>query len=91
MTSLAEADLAQLVDEWLDWDRPGSKLGVTPTKVRTWSGTTSSRAPSGRRCRPEVPAAFIDAEIVKGVAGCSRCPRRRLRRPAGIAWLFLDA
>ena len=33
--SLADADLAALVTEWLDWAEAGEQLGVTPAKVRT--------------------------------------------------------
>jgi hypothetical protein len=29
MTSLADADLSQLVEEWLDWSQAAQILGVT--------------------------------------------------------------
>ena len=35
MTSLADADLSQLVDKWLDWGQAAERLGVTEAKVRT--------------------------------------------------------
>ena len=57
MTSLADADLSQLVDEWLDWDQAAARLGVTPAKVRTMVKDHELAAavpePGGR---PSVPA-----------------------------------
>jgi hypothetical protein len=95
MTSLADADLSQLVDEWLDWDAAARILGVTQAKVRTMikdhqlAGAVPS--PGGR---PGVPAAFFDDDglVVKGLPGLLT-----VLHDAGyddrecIAWLFTDA
>jgi hypothetical protein len=96
MTSLADADLSQLVDEWLDWVQAGELLGVTPAKVRTM---IREHELAGAVPEPgaglKVPAAFLDAEeglVVKGLGGLLT-----LMHDNGyddrecIAWLFLDA
>jgi hypothetical protein len=96
MTSLADADLSQLVDEWLDWVQAGELLGVTPAKVRTM---IREHQLAGAVPEPgaglKVPAAFIDADeglVVKGLSGLLT-----LMHDNGyddrecIAWLFLDA
>jgi hypothetical protein len=96
MTSLADADLSQLVDEWLDWVQAGELLGVTPAKVRTM---IREHELAGAVPEPgaglQVPAAFLDAEevlVVKGLGGLLT-----LMHDNGyddrecIAWLFLDA
>ena len=95
MTSLADADLSQLVDEWLDWTRAGELLGVTPAKVRTMIREHElAAAVSEPGIAPRVPAAFIDEDgvPVKGLGGLLT-----LMHDNGyddrecIAWLFLDA
>jgi hypothetical protein len=96
MTSLADADLSQLVDEWLDWVQAGELLGVTPAKVRTM---IREHQLAGAVPEPgaglKVPAAFIDRDeglVVKGLSGLLT-----LMHDNGyddrecIAWLFLDA
>ena len=96
MTSLADADLTQLVDEWLDWVQAGEILGVTPAKVRTM---IREHELAGAGPEPgaglKVPAAFLDADeglVVKGLGGLLT-----LMHDNGyddrecIAWLFLDA
>lgn len=96
MTSLADADLTQLVDEWLDWVQAGEILGVTPAKVRTM---IREHELAGAVPEPgaglKVPAAFLDADeglVVKGLGGLLT-----LMHDNGyddrecIAWLFLDA
>ena len=96
MTSLADADLSQLVDEWLDWVQAGELLGVTPAKVRTM---IREHQLAGAVPEPgaglKVPAAFIDVDeglVVKGLSGLLT-----LMHDNGyddrecIAWLFLDA
>jgi hypothetical protein len=96
MTSLADADLSQLVDEWLDWVQAGELLGVTPAKVRTM---IREHQLAGAVPEPgaglKVPAAFIDGDeglVVKGLSGLLT-----LMHDNGyddrecIAWLFLDA
>jgi hypothetical protein len=95
MTSLADADLSQLVDEWLDWSETAQVLGVTEAKVRTMIKAHELAAavptPGGG---PRVPAAFLDDDglIVKGLPGLLT-----VLHDGGyddrecIAWLFLDA
>ena len=95
MTSLADADLSQLVDEWLDWTQAGEILEVTPAKVRTMIRTHELAAavptPGAGQL---VPAAFLDDDglVVKGLSGLLT-----LMHDNGyddrecIAWLFLDA
>ena len=95
MTSLADADLSQLVDEWLDWTQAGEILEVTPAKVRTMirEHELSAAVPTPGAGQL-VPAAFIDDDglIVKGLGGLLV-----LMHDNGyddrecIAWLFLDA
>jgi hypothetical protein len=95
MTSLADADLSQLVDEWLDWSETARILGVTEAKVRTMIKAHELAAavptPGGG---PRVPAAFLDDDglVVKGLPGLLT-----VLHDGGyddrecIAWLFLDA
>jgi len=95
MTSLADADLSQLVDEWLDWSETAQVLGVTEAKVRTMIKTHElAAAVPTPGSRPRVPAAFLgdDGLIVKGLPGLLT-----VLHDGGyedrecIAWLFLDA
>jgi len=94
MTSLADADLSRLVDEWLDWGAAAGRLGVTEAKVRTMvkAHELAAAVPEPGR-RPSVPAAFLDGDVVlKGLPGLLT-----VLHDAGyddrecIAWLFLDA
>jgi Rv2175c C-terminal domain of unknown function len=95
MTSLADADLSQLVDQWLDWRETARILGVTEAKVRTMvkDHELAAAVPSAG-AGPRVPAAFLDAEgmIVKGLPGLLT-----VLHDGGyddrecIAWLFTDA
>ncbi|HET8665292.1 MAG TPA: Rv2175c family DNA-binding protein [Nocardioides sp.] len=95
MTSLADADLSQLVDEWLDWSQTAQILGVTEAKVRTMikSHELAAAVPTPG-AGPKVPAAFLDADgmVVKGLPGLLT-----VLHDGGyddrecIAWLFLDA
>lgn len=91
--SLAEADLAALVDDWLDWQAAGKLLGVTPAKVRTMirDHELAAAVPSPGE-GTKVPALFIqDGLVVKGLSGMLTC-----LHDGGyddrecIAWLFLD-
>ena len=93
--SLADADLSQLVDEWIDWSGAADRLGVTVAKVRTMIRTHELAAAVPRPgAGQQVPAAFLDDEgfVVKGLPGLLT-----LMHDNGyddrecIAWLFLDA
>src|SRR4051812_48902678 len=94
MTSLADADLSALVDEWLDWTQVGGRLGVTPAKVRTMVKVHElAAAVPAPGTPPSVPAAFLDGDlVVKGLSGLLT-----VLHDGGyddrecIAWLFLDA
>src|SRR3954454_7702223 len=95
MTSLAEADLSHLVDEWLDWTQGGDLLGVAPGHIRPMirEHELAGAVPTPGAGQL-VPAAFIDDEglVVKGLSGLLT-----LMHDNGyddrecIAWLFLDA
>lgn len=95
MTSLADADLSQLVDEWCDWTETARVLGVTPAKVRTMvKDHQLAAAVPAAGDGPRVPAAFLgdDGLVVKGLPGLLT-----VLHDGGyddrecIAWLFLDA
>ena len=95
MTSLADADLSQLVDEWLDWSETAQVLGVTEAKVRTMIKVHElAAAVPTPGDGPRVPAAFLDDDglVVKGLPGLLT-----VLHDGGyddrecIAWLFLDA
>src|SRR4051794_39661650 len=91
--SLADADLAELVTEWLDWAEAGAQLGVTPAKVRTMIRDHELAAAVSRPgTGPQVPAAFLqDGLVVKGLPGLLT-----VLHDGGyddrecIAWLFTD-
>lgn len=91
--SLSEADLAELVDTWLDWAEVGRLLGVTPAKVRTLIKdhhlAGAAPVPGGGA---RVPAAFIlDNEIVKGLPGLLTVLHDGgYDDRQAIAWLFTD-
>jgi uncharacterized protein len=93
--TLAEADLAALVEEWLDWEQAAALLGVTPAKVRTMIRDHDlAAAVSAPGAGPRVPALLIDDEgqPVKGLGGLltllhdGRYDDREI-----IAWLFTEA
>ncbi len=65
------ADLAQLVDEWIDWSQASELLGISVSKVRQLIRENQLAAavpvPGGGQ---KVPAALIqDGVVVKGVPG----------------------
>ena len=92
--TLADADLAALVPEWLDWEAAGRELGVTPAKVRTMVRDHElAQAVPRPGAGPQVPAAFLqDGLVVKGLPGLLT-----VLHDGGyddrecIAWLFTDA
>ena len=87
------ADLAALVDEWLDWHAAAELLGVTPV-----AGPHHDPRARARRRRPapgagqRVPAEFIqDGLVVKGLPGLlTLLHDDRYDDRECIAWLFLD-
>jgi hypothetical protein len=95
MTSLTDADLSQLVEEWLDWSEAARILGVTEAKVRTMVRTHELAAAVSRPgAGPRVPAAFLDDDglVVKGLPGLLTVLHDGgFDDRACITWLFLDA
>jgi hypothetical protein len=94
MTSLADADLSQLVDEWIDWAEAARRLEVTVAKVRTMIRVHElAAAVPAPRAGQQIPAAFLDDDglVVKGLPGLLT-----LMHDNGyddrecIAWLFTD-
>jgi hypothetical protein len=95
MTSLADADLSRLVDEWLDWSQAARILGVSEAKVRTMikAHELAAAVVPSKGSGPRIPAAFFDdGLIIKGLPGLLT-----VLHDGGyddrecIAWLFLDA
>ena len=95
MTSLADADLSQLVDEWLDWTQAAEILEVTPAKVRTMIREHELAAAVPTQGAGQlVPAAFLDEDglIVKGLGGLLVLMHDNgYEDRECIAWLFTDA
>ena len=90
---LADADLAALVPEWIDWAEAARQLGVTVGKVRTMIREHELAAavpvPGGGQ---KVPAAFIqDGLVVKGLPGLLTILHDgRFDDRECIAWLYTD-
>lgn len=91
--TLADADLAVLVTDWVDWAEAGRRLGVTPAKVRTMirDHELAGAAPSPGSGQ-QVPADLIqDGLPVKGLAGLLTVMHDNGYDDREIiAWLFLD-
>jgi hypothetical protein len=94
MTSLANVDLSELVDDWMDWSETARRLEVTPAKVRTMVKVHElAAAVPSPGAGPQVPALFVDDDglVVKGLSGLLT-----VLHDGGyddrecIAWLFLD-
>jgi hypothetical protein len=94
-SSLADADLGALVDEWIDWAEAGRRLGVTPAKVRTMIRDHElAAAVPAPRTGQQVPAAFLDDDglVVKGLSGLLTVMHDNgYDDRECIAWLFTDA
>jgi Rv2175c C-terminal domain of unknown function len=94
-SSLADADLSALVDEWVDWAEAGRRLGVTPAKVRTMIRDHElAAAVPAPGAGHQVPAAFLDDEglVVKGLPGLLTVMHDNgYDDRECIAWLFTDA
>ena len=91
--NLADADLAALVPEWIDWAEAARRLDVTVAKVRTMIREHQlAAAVPVAGAGQQVPADFIqDGLVVKGLPGLltilhdGRYDDREI-----IAWLFTD-
>jgi hypothetical protein len=93
-SSLADADLSLLVDDWIDWAEAARRLGVTVSKVRTMIRVHElAAAVPSPGAGQQVPAAFIDdGVVVKGLGGLLTLMHdNRYDDRECIAWLFLDA
>jgi len=90
---LADADLATLVPEWIDWAEAARQLGVTVAKVRTMIRDHElAAAVPVPGAGQQVPAAFIqDGLVVKGLPGLLTILHDgRYDDRECIAWLFTD-
>ncbi|MGA8255018.1 MAG: Rv2175c family DNA-binding protein [Nocardioides sp.] len=91
--TLADADLAALVTDWIDWAEAARRLEVTVAKVRTMirDHELAAAVPSPGAGQ-QVPALFIqDGLPVKGLSGLLTVMHdNRYDDRECIAWLFLD-
>jgi hypothetical protein len=90
---LADADLAALVPEWLDWAAAAQQLGVAVAKVRTMIRDHQlAAAVPAPGAGQQVPADFIqDGMVVKGLPGLLTILHDgRYDDRECIAWLFTD-
>lgn len=92
---LADADLAALVADWLDWDQAAELIGVTAAKVRTMvrDHQLAAAVPAPGR-RQGIPALFLDddGQPVKGLPGLLTLMHDNgFEDRECIAWIFLDA
>ena len=90
---LADADLAALVPDWLDWAAAAEQLGVTVGKVRTMirDHELAAAVPSPGAGQ-QIPADFIqDGLVVKGLPGLLTILHDgRYDDRECIAWIFTD-
>lgn len=90
---LADADLAELVPDWIDWAETARRLEVTVGKVRTMirEHQLAAAVPSPGAGQ-QVPAALVmDGEVVKGVPGVLTVLHDGLYDDREIiTWLFTD-
>ena len=90
---LADADLAALVPEWIDWAEAARQLGVTVGKVRTMirEHELAAAVPTPGAGQ-QVPALFIqDGLVVKGLPGLLTILHDgRYDDRECIAWLYTD-
>ncbi len=92
-TPLADADLAALVPDWIDWADAAIQLGVTVAKVRTMirDHELAAAVPT-QGAGQQVPAALIqDGLPVKGLPGLLTVLHDNgYDDRECIAWLYLD-
>ncbi len=90
---LADADLAALVEEWIDWAETARRLGVSVGKVRTMirEHQLAAAVPSPGAGQ-QVPALFLqDGLVVKGLPGLLTVLHDgRYDDRECIAWIFSD-
>ena len=90
---LADADLAALVPDWIDWAEAARQLGVTVGKVRTMirEHELAAAVPTPGAGQ-QVPALFIqDGLVVKGLPGLLTILHDgRFDDRECIAWLYTD-
>jgi hypothetical protein len=91
--TLAEADLAALVADWIDWSEAGRRLDVTPAKVRTMirDHELAAAVPTPGTGQ-QLPADLIqDGLPVKGLPGLLTVMHDNgYDDRECIAWLFID-
>lgn len=92
-TRLADADLAALVPDWIDWAAAAQELGVTVAKVRTMirDHELAAAVPTPGAGQ-QVPADLIqDGLPVKGLPGLLTVMHDNgFDDRECIAWLFID-
>lgn len=90
---LADADLAALVPDWIDWAETARLLGVTVGKVRTMIREHQlAAAVPAPRAGQQVPADFVqDGLPVKGLSGLLTVMHDNgYDDRECIAWIFTD-
>lgn len=90
---LADADLAALVPEWLDWAEVGKLLGVSVSRVRTLVKEHElAQAVPSPGAGYKIPAGFVqDGLVVKGLPGLLTVLHDGgYDDREAIAWLYTD-